>query len=224
VGSGQLLPQPAALLSLLQADENHGGNIHAAVSFQTRDPEAYKPQVYLVVEVAAREPDQTLVATGNPEGSLVGAVCRNRTPTVEAPSCFAMSSAWSAGRASKPSTRRICRRNEWGFASSAASGIRADAWAVLRTGAGARTEASKRQRRGFSLTGSSVPARLCDRRAGPAGVLRLDGSGCGMTPTERGAKLQAAPSGPGSAAVAVAACWGGREAVVRATVTAALLP
>ena len=80
--SGQLLPQPAALLSLLSADENHGGNNHAAVSLQTRDPEAYRLQVYLAGEVAAREPDQTLVATGNPERSLVGAVCRKRTPTV----------------------------------------------------------------------------------------------------------------------------------------------
>jgi hypothetical protein len=67
VESGHLPPQPAALLSLLSADENHGGNIHAAVLLQTREPEAYRLQVYLVGEVAAREPDQTLVANGNPE-------------------------------------------------------------------------------------------------------------------------------------------------------------
>ena len=65
--SGQLLPQPAVLRSLLSADENHGGNIHAAVFLQTRDPEAYRLQIYLEDEVAAREPDPTLVATGNPE-------------------------------------------------------------------------------------------------------------------------------------------------------------
>ena len=80
--SGHLPPQPAALLSLLSADENHGGNIHAAVLLQTRDSEADTLQVVLEAKVAAREHDQALVVRGNPKRSLVGAVGRKRTPTV----------------------------------------------------------------------------------------------------------------------------------------------
>ena len=67
VESGQLLPQPAVLRSLLSADENHGGNIHAAVLLQTRDSEADTLQVVLEAKVAAREHDQALVARRNPK-------------------------------------------------------------------------------------------------------------------------------------------------------------
>ena len=80
--SGQLLPQPAALRSLLSADENHGGNNHAAVSLQTREAEAHTLQVFLDGKVAAREHGQALVGRGNPKRPLFGVVCRKRTPTV----------------------------------------------------------------------------------------------------------------------------------------------
>jgi len=52
---------------LLSADENHGGNIHAAVLLQTRDSEADTLQVVLEAKVAAREHDQALVARRNPK-------------------------------------------------------------------------------------------------------------------------------------------------------------
>jgi hypothetical protein len=82
VESGQLLPQPAALLSLLSADENHGGNNHAAVSLQTREAEAHTLQVVLDGKIAARERGQALVGRRNPKRPLFGVVCRKRTPTV----------------------------------------------------------------------------------------------------------------------------------------------